>query len=256
MTGYVLAFDTATEHMAIALGTRQNASVTLLDTLDLFAPRAALGCLLPSVSDLLAAHSLGVGDLDAVVVGRGPGSFTGVRIAVATAKGLAHGAAVPLYGVSTLDAVAWNMTEHQGMVGIVGDAMRGEVYPALYRVAGGSVERLTRERVMKPADVAQEWAQLSEPLTIAGNALAKYADIFSEVGVLAKESLWPVRGRGVLAAYESAVLGGTEGGGEAGALLPVYTRLSDAEENERARTDSPNRNLPDTGVVGPKDGDR
>lgn len=255
MSGYVLAFDTATEHVAIALGSRANASVTLIDSSDLLAPRAALGRLLPTVRDLLEAHSLGMGDLEAVVVGRGPGSFTGVRIAVATAKGLAHGAGIPLYGVSTLDAVAWNLANHRGVVGIVGDAMRGEVYPALYRVAGGSVERLTRERVAKPADVAQEWAQLGEPVTIAGNALVKYADIFREVGQLADQSLWPVRGRGILAAYESALRDRSEGTGDPGALLPVYTRLSDAEENERGRAGAPDPGLPDTGVAGPNGGD-
>ena len=68
------------------------------------------------------------------MVGRGPGSFTGVRIGISTAKGLAHGANVPLLGVSTLDACAWTAWKAgvRGKLGVLADAMRGEVYPALY----------------------------------------------------------------------------------------------------------------------------
>lgn len=273
MSRYVLAFDTATEQVAIALGVIEGTSVNLAGACDLRAPRAALGRLLPSAYDLLAESGIGVRDLAAIVVGRGPGSFTGVRIGVATAKGLSHGSSVPLYGVSTLDAVAWNVRDYEGLLGVVGDAMRGEVYPALYRAGGGALTRLTPERVADPATIADEWAELGEPMIIAGNALTKYADVFHRAGQLAPESQWPVSGEGVLAAYVRAVADGTAGSGDPGVLLPVYTRLSDAEENERIRAgldlgrDSgpgaaagasagSDGDLPDCGVAGPQGGER
>jgi N6-L-threonylcarbamoyladenine synthase len=131
--------------------------------------------------------------------------------------------------------------------------MRGEVYPALYRTGGGAVARLSAERVADPSTVAAEWAELGEPITITGNALAKYADIFHHAGQIAPESLWPVTGEGVLAAYVRAAANGAPGDGDPGSLLPIYTRLSDAEENERIRTDG---GLPDCGVVGPGSAER
>ncbi|PKQ30079.1 MAG: tRNA (adenosine(37)-N6)-threonylcarbamoyltransferase complex dimerization subunit type 1 TsaB [Actinobacteria bacterium HGW-Actinobacteria-10] len=254
MSRYILAFDTATEHVAIALGAVRGDSVVAIDSLDFLAPRAALARLLPSIQDLLACHAMGVRDLEAIVVGRGPGSFTGVRIGVATAKGLSQGMKVPLHGVGTLDAVAWNLRDHGGLVGVLGDAMRGEVYPALYRATGDSVERLSAERVADPAQVAREWERLGEPIVITGNALGKYADLFDGVGTLAPEALRPVLGGGLLAAYERAIADGSLGDGDPGVLLPVYTRLSDAEENERARIGSCESSLPDNGVAGPMDG--
>ena len=92
--------------------------------------------LVNTVQSALAEAGFGIADVDTFVVGRGPGSFTGVRIGISTAKGLACGANVPLLGASTLDACAWTAWRagERGLVGVVADAMRGEVYPALYRI--------------------------------------------------------------------------------------------------------------------------
>ena len=182
-----------------------------------------------------AAESSEVG---VVVVGRGPGSFTGVRIGVATAKGLAQGLGAPLYGVGTLDAIAWQFADFEGTVCVVGDAMRGEVYPALFEATGDAVRRLTPDRVASPQAVAEAWSQLAGPLLLAGNGLAKYVDLFSEAmpsARIAEQRLWYPSGAGLIAAFEAARGSGELVGGDPGTVLPVYTRLSDAEEAERAR---------------------
>lgn len=218
--------------------------------------------LLPCLAELLEALGADAGDIDAVVVGKGPGSFTGVRIGVATAKGLAHGLDAPLFGVGTLDAIAQrflgegDLLPAGGILGVVGDAMRGEVYPTLFRVSEAGVERLAEDRVAKPADAAAEWAAAVEaPLLLTGDGLVKYRDVFEaalgERAAVAPPGLWTPSGEGLVAAFLSAMESGTAGSGDVGAVLPVYTRLSDAEEAERARRGLPPIDPPATGVAEP-----
>ncbi|KAF0207809.1 MAG: hypothetical protein FD171_1454 [Actinobacteria bacterium] len=264
---YVIAFDAATEHVAIglaAVGT--DAAPTMVAGVDFSAPRAALGRLLPAVDELLETAGVSRADIVAVAVGRGPGSFTGVRIAVASAKGLAHGLGVPLVGLGTLDAVAWRFADEDALVGIVGDAMRGEVYPCLFRCGGGRCERIGEYRVSKPAVAAAAWAAMADaPTILAGNGLAKYVDMFrAELGdrvLIADESLWTPTGASVVSAAfaerDTPSLSGIFADpthahtfAHPGILLPVYTRLSDAEEAETLRGGT----TPGSGVAGPSGG--
>lgn len=276
MSRLVLALDAATEHVALGLARVGDAGVEMLAERDFAAPRAALSALLPAVKSLLERAGVGVGDIDVVGVGRGPGSFTGVRIAVATAKGVAHGLSVPLVGLGTLDAVAWRFSDYQGLVGVVGDAMRGEVYPCLFRCSDGVCERLEAYGVAKPEDAVARWAAgLHEPVLLAGNGLAKYEKIFSDAlgtrGIVAERELWTPSGASVIAAVlaETAspsladvVAGAPAQVTDPGVLLPVYTRLSDAEEDEARRAsavqavpgDGAIRAVPTSGVSG-GDGD-
>ena len=130
----VLAVDTSTDMLACAVGRLGEEGVELLASGDHLCRRHANEERVTTCLDVLGRAGLAMADVDAVLVGRGPGSFTGVRIGIATAKGLACGLGRALYGVSTLDAVAWGVWAHgvRGLVGVVGDAMRREVYPALY----------------------------------------------------------------------------------------------------------------------------
>ena len=235
-----LVLDTASTQMAIALADFDAlaAKADLIAARQVDAPRKANQALLASVEEMLAAAKLVIDDMDAIVVGRGPGSFTGVRIGVATAKGLACGLDVPLYGVSTLDAVAlraWRFGV-RGMLGVVADAMRKEVYPVRYRLDDAGISRLEDDTVAKPVDVARDWAQTGDMLTITGDGLKKYASLF-EGGpfTLAPQDLWMLDGAGLVDAFAYALATDRCGSGDAAALLPVYTRLSDAEENEQAR---------------------
>jgi N6-L-threonylcarbamoyladenine synthase len=250
----LLALDTATERTTVGLARLGDERLDLLGAAVVDAPRAAMSRLLPMAESLLAANGVTVGEIGGVIVGRGPGSFTGVRIGVATAKGLAQGLGCPLWGVSTLDAIAWAFAHDEVTLAVVGDAMRGEVYPALFSCGSGRSARLTPERVAKPSDVAEEWAQLARPLFLAGNGLRKYADVFSAAlgdnAAFADEELWPPYAHGLFGAWVGQLASGERGSGDPGDVLPVYTRLSDAEEDERTRAGLSPVQTPDSGVAG------
>jgi N6-L-threonylcarbamoyladenine synthase len=255
MRELLLTLDTSTEVTAVGLAWLSDTSLETFASAVVDAPRAAMSRVLPTAASLLAGSRLSVSEVSAVVVGRGPGSFTGVRIGVATAKGLSHGAGVPLWGVGTLDAIACGMASDDTMLlGVLGDAMRGEVYPALFRCADGRAVRVAPDRVGKPADVAQEWAALGEPMTLSGNGLRKYGELFADAlgdrATVAEELRWQPSARGLFRAFVAARAAGELGSGDPGDVLPIYTRLSDAEENEATRAGGSDCATPASGVAG------
>lgn len=264
---YILAFDTANEIIAIGLGVLDpaNRGIALVASAEVEAHRASNTQLLPRIDALLSECGIDKHAIACVVCGRGPGSFTGVRIAMATAKGVASALEVPLYGISTLDSIAWSL-QHAGLRGravVVADAMRKEVYPVRFELLDGGVVRLEADSVVKAEEAAERLADgwpeekaakdgaasaaadtavagdAAVPL-IAGDALKKYADLFEPCGAFADEALWTPTGRGLLLAAQAAWREGAIDPldalfGNPAFALPVYTRLSDAEENERIR---------------------
>ena len=135
----VLALDTSTDMLAAAAAAwkeepGKTPQAQLLATGDHMCRRQANVELAQTLLDVLAEAGAAMEDVDAVIVGRGPGSFTGVRIGIATAKGIASGLGCALWGASTLDATAWAAWHAgvRGMLGVVNDAMRHEVYPGIY----------------------------------------------------------------------------------------------------------------------------
>ncbi|WP_417068016.1 tRNA (adenosine(37)-N6)-threonylcarbamoyltransferase complex transferase subunit TsaD [Gordonibacter pamelaeae] len=244
---YVLAFDTANEVIAIGLGALHGESrtVEVVACAEASAHRASNTQLLPRIDALLAEQGVARGELACIVVGRGPGSFTGVRIAMATAKGVASALGVGLVGVSSPDAVAWNAQAAgvRGPLAVVADAMRKEVYPVRYQLTGEGVCRLGADRVVKAEAAAAELAACATEtprLAVTGDALAKYADLFAPAGEPLPSELWVPTGRGLLQALQAAWRAGEADPFDAARhnpafALPVYTRLSDAEENERIR---------------------
>lgn len=126
----LLALDTSTEACSVALWLDGQ-----LSQLDEVCPQQHSKRILPMIDQLLAAADLRLQQLDGLVFGRGPGSFTGVRIGVGVAQGLAFAADLPVYGVSTLQAMAqaaWRHTQRQRVVAAI-DARMAEVYLAQYQ---------------------------------------------------------------------------------------------------------------------------
>jgi tRNA threonylcarbamoyladenosine biosynthesis protein TsaB len=163
--------------------------------------------------------------VNGVAVGAGPGSFTGLRIGMATAKGLCFANGVPLWTVSSLAALALDAGPHptRTVVPIL-DAKKREVYAAAYRVTGDTPDELASARVLPPAALG-EWLASFESPVLVGTGVAAYREIISDLGaeVLPDTRSTPSAtsvARLALAASESSDLA---------AAAPTYVRLSEAE---------------------------
>lgn len=125
--------------------------------------------LLPMVKRVMGNNEFS--SLDAVAITAGPGSFTGVRIGVATVKGIAFAGNIPCYGVSTLEAIAYNFVDENCIVCAVMDARRLQFYNAIFKVENGTVSRLTPDRAISIDDLRDELKQY-DSVIIAGDGAA------------------------------------------------------------------------------------
>ena len=226
----ILAFETSAKAASVAVmeGSKllaesyQNTGLTHSQTLMVMA------------EDALKQVGRKPADVEAVAVAEGPGSFTGVRIGVAAAKGFAWGKNIPCYGVSTLEAMARHLGIWQGYVCPVMDARRSQVYNALFYVNHGEISRVCDDRAIALAELKEELKNLQEPIFLVGDgSILCYNTLSKDVPnlVLPAEHRMHQRAVGVgLAAADMAAKGET---GDGAALAPNYLRLSQAER-ERA----------------------
>ena len=169
-------------------------------------------------------------DVTAVAVAQGPGSFTGVRIGVAAAKGFSWGAELPCYGVSTLEAMAKQLGIWQGYICPVMDARRSQVYNAVFHVECGKCTRIREDRAISLQDLGAELQNFKEPIFLVGDgSVLCYNTLLESVPALAlpEEHRMHQRATGVaLLARDLANAGLAPSGAE---LEPNYLRLSQAE---------------------------
>ncbi len=242
----IVVLDTSSDMLCCGLAKLSldgdNRSYTMIDHADHMCRRRANEELCLTIQDLLERNGYSHEDMAGVLVGRGPGSFTGVRIGVATAKGLAAGAGIPLFGASTLDASAFSAWKSgvRGRLAVVADAMRKEVYPGIYELNDNGIERLfTHETVVKTdACITMFLDEYPEGnITLTGDGLIKYKSIFEDAGFtsFASDDVWFPESEGLLYSFCTPSMDYSEAIGDPAIVLPVYTRLSDAEETERQK---------------------
>ena len=228
----ILAFETSAKAASVALMEKgkllgesyQNTGLTHSQTLMVMA------------EDLLKACGLTAKDVEAVAVAAGPGSFTGVRIGVAAAKGFAWGAELPCYGVSTLEAMARNLGAWQGYVVPAMDARRSQVYTAIFHAEKGELTRLEEDMAISLAELKEKIKNFSEPVFLVGDgAILCYNTLLEEVPglVLPPEHRMHQRAAGVALAAQAMADAGDPGNGAE--LTPNYLRLSQAERERAAR---------------------
>lgn len=186
--------------------------------------------LMPIVEHLFRNTGIKLSDMDAVAVANGPGSFTGIRIGVSAAKGLAFGADKPLVGVSTLAAMARNVAFADGLVICAMDARRNQVYNALFASENGTLTRLCPDRAISLADLINEIREDPRPKTIVGDGGHLCYAALQEAHIpcrLAPAHLVMQNAMSVALEAERLVAEGKAG--DAQALEPVYLRPAQAD---------------------------
>lgn len=186
--------------------------------------------LLPMAENLLKGCAVPLSEVDLIAVARGPGSFTGVRIGVATAKGLSWGLDKPCCGVSTLEAMAWQAAHLEGkLLCCCMDARRGQVYNALFRAEGESLQRLREDRAISLAELL---ADLPEAPVLLGDGAGITAKALEEAGMA--YTLAPENVR-IQSAWGVALVAARAPQEAWGEPEPVYLRLSQAERERLAK---------------------
>lgn len=225
----MLAIETATLAQSVALVEDER----LLAELSYEAKGNRGGLLLPTVDRVLQKAGVAARDLDAVAVSVGPGSFTGLRVGLATAKGLALGAGALLVGVPTLEALAEGYAHANVTICALLDAYRSEVYMALFRRKGNALERRGPEAVLPPEAVASALAEVEGPIHLIGNGAARYREQLETAlggrACVSEEGLRAVPSAAVVARLGLRRLaGGIKPDTEA---APIYLRRAEAELN-------------------------
>ena len=225
----LLAFETSAKAASVALFEEntllgeqyQNTGLTHSQTL------------LVMAEDLLCQCGKKADDVTAVAVANGPGSFTGVRIGAAAAKGFAWGRECPIYGVSTLEAMALGLGAFEGYVCAVMDARRSQVYNAMFYVNQGKLERRTPDRAIALSDLEKELKNLEKPVFLVGDGSKLCYNTLADAVphlVMPPENRMHQRAVGVgLAALAQADPDDPAG------LAPNYLRLSQAERERNER---------------------
>ncbi len=221
----ILALDTATLVSSVALAGPDR----LLAELTLQTKKTHSERLMPHIEELLALADTDKAAVGAIAVSIGPGSFTGLRIGLATAKALAYALRIPLVGVPTLAALAFGCPAPGALLAPTMDAQKGNIYVALYRWQDGSLEEAMAPAVMEHTAAAAELAARAGRALVLGEAAELYAAAFRQAGhsIAEPHVVMPRAGSVALLGARLLAAGVRH---DAMALEPFYIRRSEAEE--------------------------
>ena len=196
--------------------------------------------LMPMAEQLCKNAGVPLDNIDAVAVNAGPGSFTGVRIGVAAAKGIAFAKSLPCVPVSTLESMAYNFLGGDCIVCALMDARCSQFYQAFFRVAGDRAERLCDDRALSLTDLERELAQYDEKIILAGDGAAiafkSLAHRRENVFLAPMNQINQTASSVACAAFQAITAGNTCTPAE---LMPVYLRLPQAQRELNKRLGVP-----------------
>lgn len=193
--------------------------------------------LLPMIEHLLKSCGITADDIDIFAVSQGPGSFTGVRIGAAVIKGLAFKDEKPCVGVSTLEALAYNLEGLEGIICPCMNARRGQVYTAVFRGDGKGVERLTEDMAISIDELSQTLSAYSEKIYFCGDGYPLVEKLTSAV---TPENLRRQNAASVAAAAEIIYSRAEDKTFHPDALVPTYLRRPQAERERLERLKAEN----------------
>lgn len=171
-----LAIDTSTNVMGVAVTNEQTVIAEMITN----EKKNHSVRLMPAIDHVLKEVDLTPKQLDRIIVAKGPGSYTGVRIGVSVAKTLAWSLNIPLVGVSSLETLALNGKYFNGFVSPLFDARRGQIYTGLYRFENEQIQTVENERIILTTEWADQLQTYSEPVLFLGHDLLKHRDTLSD----------------------------------------------------------------------------
>lgn len=225
----ILSLDTSSPVLTVAL---HNGDMIVGEETT-WMPRGHMAKLVPFVDELLSSKGFQIDEVTHMVVGSGPGSYTGLRIGMVIARTFAQLLEVPIIGVPSADAIVYRNIPEAGIACPIIDAKRAEVYTALYRPSDGSIERITDFMAIHPEELAKKLRDEGyEQVVFAGDAVTLYGEVLTgalgERAVFAAEEAWWPRASDLASLALPRIIAGKFD--ELYKLTPIYVRLSQAEE--------------------------
>lgn len=230
----ILGIETATERLGVALVTDGGIFSRHLDTRSAHCERLA-----GFIAELAAESGLTLNDIHGIAVSAGPGSFTGLRIGIATAMGIAYGLGVEICAVGTLAALAWNSGDGERLVCPLLDAKRQEAYTGVYRTGPGVPEEVIPPAAMPVSRLGTLLSGFDEPVVVTGPAAVLFRPLLEAADGTSLEfaPAEDARPSAIAVARLGALVFESGGGASPAGLQPVYLRRSDAEYAKMKRSE-------------------
>jgi tRNA threonylcarbamoyladenosine biosynthesis protein TsaB len=233
----VLAVETSGRRGSVAVGIGD----------EVFAEKSFCGLmrhssqLFPAVQTILAEAGKTVGDVEHIYIGAGPGSFTGLRIAVTVAKMMAFANRSRIVAANTMDVIAFNVGEYMkgqdleiSRIATILDAKRKQFYVATFKNIDGELTKATTDFLISVPEFIRRFGGGAEPIWLLGEGLKYYKDAFTADGVqFVDEQYWPARARGVYSVGRKMAKAGRFA--DAVNLVPFYLRRPEAVENREKK---------------------